>query len=328
MIAPISRAHPPAPDHSARDLGELLEVRLRTRRQVAEDDLLGRAAAECDLDLRAQLLLRIVEAVRVGRRERDAEREPARDDRDLPHRVGAFGEHPDDRVAAFVIRGPPLVRGGHHHLPLGAENDLLERVREVRFLDLLVTPARGEQRSLVDEVREVGADHSRRRRRDPAEIDVRRERHAAGVHLENRLAAVAVRRLHRDAPVEPPRPQQRLVEHVRAVGRPDHDHADGRVEAVHLREDLVQRLLALVVPAAETGDAGGARPTDRVELVDEDDRRLRLLRLREEIAHARRSDPDDRLDELRRRHREERHVGLARNRARQQRLTRSGRAAQ
>ena len=56
---------------------------------VAEHDLLGGAAAERDLDLREQVALVEVEAVGVGRREGDAERLPAGDDRDLAHRVGA-----------------------------------------------------------------------------------------------------------------------------------------------------------------------------------------------------------------------------------------------
>ena len=47
-----------------------------------------------------------------------------------------------------------------------------------------------------------------------------------------------------------------------------------RVEAVHLDEQLVQRLLALVVAAAEAGEA---LPPDRVDLVDEDDRRRGVL---------------------------------------------------
>ena len=195
-------------------------------------------------------------------------------------------------------------------------------------VDDVVVAARGEQRGLVDEVREVGTDHSRRRRGDPAEVDVGRERHAARVHLEDRLAARAVRRLHRDPPVEPARPQQRLVEHVGTVRRADHDHARRRVEAVHLGQDLVQRLLALVVAAAESGDARRTRAADRVELVDEDDRRRGLLRLLEQVAHARCADADDRLDELRRRHREERDVGLARDRPREQRLAGAGRAGQ
>ena len=70
------------------------------------------------------------------------------------------------------------------------------------------------------------------------------------------------------------------------------------LEAVHLREDLVERLLALVVAAAERAGAGGARAADGVELVDEDDRRRRLLGLAEQVSHARGADADDRLDEL------------------------------
>ena len=41
------------------------------------------------------------------------------------------------------------------------------------------------------------------------------------------------------------------VEDLRPVGRAQHDHRDVGLEAVHLREDLVERLLALVVAAAE-----------------------------------------------------------------------------
>ena len=145
------------------------------------------------------------------------------------------------------------------------------------------------------------------------------------MHPEDRLAAVPVGRLHGDAPVEAARTQQRLVEDVRTVRRRDHDHAGRGVEAVHLGEDLVQRLLALVVAAAEARDARRARAADRVELVDEDDRRRGLLGLGEQIAHTRRTDTDDRLDELRRRHREERHVRLAGDGAGEQRLAGAGR---
>ena len=44
-------------------------------------------------------------------------------------------------------------------------------------------------------------------------------------------------------------------------------------EAVHLAEDLVERLLAFVVPAAQ---ARAAMPADGVDLVDEEDRRGRF----------------------------------------------------
>src|SRR5205085_969113 len=52
------------------------------------------------------------------------------------------------------------------------------------------------------------------------------------------------------------------------------------------------------VVAAEARDAGCARASDRVELVDEDDRGRGLLRLREQVTDTRSADADDRLHEL------------------------------
>ena len=95
---------------------------------------------------------------------------------------------------------------------------------------------------------------------------------APHVHAQDRLAAAQVRAVHGDVAVEAARAQHRGVEHVGAVRRRDDDHALVRLEAVHLDEQLVQGLLALVVAAAETR---AAVPADRVDLVDEDDARAR-----------------------------------------------------
>ena len=89
------------------------------------------------------------------------------------------------------------------------------------------------------------------------------------------------------------------------------------VEAVHLDEQLVERLLALVVTAAQ---AGAAVAADGVDLVHEDDAGRVLLGLLEEVAHARGADADEHLDEVRAGDREERHARLAGDRAGQQRL--------
>jgi hypothetical protein len=51
----------------------------------------------------------------------------------------------------------------------------------------------------------------------------------------------------------------------------------------------------------------------------------RLLRLLEQVAHARGADADEHLDEVGARDREERHAGLARDGAREQRLAGAGR---
>ena len=67
-----------------------------------------------------------------------------------------------------------------------------------------------------------------------------------------------------------PGAQQRRVEDVGPVRGRDQDDVVLQLEPVHLDEELVQGLLALVVAAAE---AGAAMAADRVDLVHEDDAR-------------------------------------------------------
>ena len=122
-----------------------------------------------------------------------------------------------------------------------------------------------------------------------------------------------------------PGTQERRIEHVGTVGGGDEDDAFVRLEAVHLDEELVERLLALVVSAAETRAAVTA---DRVDFVDEDDARRVLLALLEQIADAAGADADEHLDEVRSADREERHVRFAGDGAREQRLAGAGRAHQ
>jgi hypothetical protein len=80
----------------------------------------------------------------------------------------------------------------------------------------------------------------------------RRQRHVAHVHLEDLLAAIDVRVRHDDLAVEAARTQQRRVEHVRTVGRSDQDDAFIGLKAIHLDQQLVERLFALVIAAAKT----------------------------------------------------------------------------
>ena len=96
-------------------------------------------------------------------------------------------------------------------------------------------------------------------------------------------------------------------------------------EAVHLDQQLVERLLALVVAAAQTGAALAA---DRVDLVDEDDARAVLLGLLEQVTNPGGADADEHLDEVRAGDGEERHARLAGDRSGQQRLAGAGRAVQ
>src|SRR5699024_6427146 len=100
-----------------------------------------------------------------------------------------------------------------------------------------------------------------------------------------------------DVAVEAAGPGESGVEDVGAVRRGEHHDPFGTGEAVHLGEDLVEGLLAFVVPADRPGAAAG--PPDRVDLVDEDDRGRDLAGLFEEFPDPARPDPDDRSEERR-----------------------------
>ena len=149
------------------------------------------------------------------------------------------------------------------------------------------------------------------------------ERLALDVDLEDLQAALHVRAVEDDLAVEAAGAQQRRVEHVGPVGGGDDDDVGVRVEAVHLDEDLVERLLALVVRAAE---AGAALAADRVDLVHEHDAGAVALGLVEQVAHAAGADAHEHLDELRAGDAEERHARLAGDGAREERLAGAWRA--
>ena len=145
------------------------------------------------------------------------------------------------------------------------------------------------------------------------------------MHFQNLFAADHVGIRHDDLAVEAARTQQSRIEHVGPVGGGDQDDAFIGLEAVHLDQQLVQRLLALVVAAAE---ARAAVAADGVDLVDEDDAGRVLLGLLEHVAHAAGADADEHFDEVGAGNGEERHVRLAGDGARQQRLAGAGRADQ
>ena len=181
---------------------------------------------------------------------------------------------------------------------------------------------RRDQRGLVHEVGEIGTGEPRCPARDRTEIDVGFEPDLPRMHAQDLLAPVQIGVADHDLAIETARPEQRRVENVRAVGCRHDDDAVGAREAVHLDEQLVERLFALFV--AERRAAAVA--SDGVELVDEDDAGLVAPRLLEEPPHTRRADAGVHLDEVGTTGRDERHARFAGHRPREQRLARARRA--
>ena len=244
----------------------------------------------------------------------------------LLDRVALRQDPLDDGVAALVVGDDRLLGvRDDPRLALRAGDDPLERLLELGHPDDLLVAAGRQDRRLVDEVREVGAGEAGRLAGDALDVDAL----SSGLPLVWTLR-IATRPfmsgpVEDDLAVEAAGPQERRVEDVGAVRGGDDDHVRVRVEAVHLDEDLVEGLLALVVRAAE---AGAALAADRVDLVDEDDARRVALGLVEQVADAAGADADEHLDELRAGDREERHAGLAGDGPGHQRLAGARRAHQ
>ena len=126
---------------------------------------------------------------------------------------------------------------------------LLERVGEVGERGAVVSAARGEQRGLVDEVGEVGADHARGRGCERGQVDI-----SASGTLRVWTARICWRPSWSGALTTTRRSK-------RPARRSAVSSTSGRLvaattmtpfgarEAVHLGEDLVEGLLALVVAA-------------------------------------------------------------------------------
>src|SRR2546426_1639652 len=318
--------HAPLADHLARHLRGLLEIIPGPGRELVQHDLLRGPAAQQDRDPVDEVFPRVVVLVVERQLLGEPEGPAARDDRDLVHGIGAGQEVGDQRVARLVIGDRPLLGvTDDHRPPLDPHQDLVLGVLEVRHLDELLVLSRGEEGGLVDEVREVGPRKAGSAPRQHLQLDVRRQRNPAGVDPEDLLPTLDVGPRHHDLAVEAARPEQCRVQHVRPVRRSDQDDAVVRLEAVHLDEELVQRLLALVMPAAEAGAPAAA---DRVDLVHENDAGGVLLALRKQVADPGGADADEHLDEVRPRDGEEGRVRLARDRFGEERLAGAGRADQ
>ena len=105
--------------------------------------------------------------------------------------------------------------------------------------------------------------------------------------------------------------QQGGVEHIYTVGGCKDDDTTIGAEAVHLSEQGIQRVLALVV--ATHGGILGTGASHGINLIDEDDAGCFLLGLMEYVAYTTCSHTDKHFDKVTTAHREERHTGFTGN---------------
>ena len=140
--------------------------------------------------------------------------------------------------------------------------------------------------------------------------------------FEDSLTAIYVRLIQDYPAIEPAGAQQGRVEDVRSVGGREDDHLGAGVEAIHLHQNLVQRLLPLIMT---TTQARAAVTAHSVDLIDEDYTRCIALGLIEEIPHTRSPHSHEHLNELAAANGEEGNRRLPRHSPSEQRLARARR---
>ncbi len=219
--------------------------------------------------------------------------------------------------------GTLLGLGHHLRLLLQSADDTVNGIEEVLLAHLLAVVTGCDERCLVTYVGNVGTRESRGLTGQELYVNALVEFEGLQVYLEDLCTLVEVGQIDMNLTVEASSTQQGRVEHVGTVGGCQGDDTAVRAETVHLGQQGVQRVLALVVAAhgrvLRTGTAHG------VNLVDEDDTRCLLLGLLEQVTHTAGTHAYEHLHEVGTRHREEWHTSLAGYGLCHQRFTRSRR---
>ena len=192
--------------------------------------------------------------------------------------------------------GAFLLLGEHLGFFLQSSDDTVYCGKEILLLHLPLVVSGSDEGSLVAYVGDVGARESRCLACQQVDIYGLVELERFEVYAEYLLALVQVGEVNVYLSVETSGTQQCLVEDVHTVGGGEDDDTRVGAESVHLGEQLVQRVLALIVATHSGVLATGTAHC--VNLVDKDDAGCLLLGLAEEIAYARCAHTDEHLHEV------------------------------
>ena len=129
-------------------------------------------------------------------------------------------------------------------IPRNYNLDALFKIRLGYKLTVLTYSSKS---SLIYHVSQFCAGSSRRCSCDSTEINVISHFDFLGVDFQNFFSAFQIRQFHRNSPVKSSRTKQSRIQRIRTVCRRENYDTFRRIESVHLGQQLVQGLLALVI---------------------------------------------------------------------------------
>ncbi len=147
-------------------------------------------------------------------------------------------------------------------LLLKAGDDAFYGLREVIKGRRVCSAARRDQRCFVDKVREVGTGKAWRKCGNGIDIEISSDADLIYVNAKNVHTTLAIGPVDKNLTIEPSSTQKGRVKNFRAVRCGKDDDPGAGIKTIHLREQLVESLLLLVVTRSRKIDP--ARPAQRV----------------------------------------------------------------
>src|SRR5262249_10930590 len=138
-----------------------------------------------------------------------------------------------------------------HALALGAHQDLVLGQLKVIHEHGFAVVASCVQRRFIHHVGEFSAGEARSAARKNRKIHIVGQGNLACMYAKDLFTSTNVGKRDHHAAIEASGTEQRWIQYVRPVGGGDQDDAFIGLEAVHFHQELVQGLLALIVPAAQ-----------------------------------------------------------------------------
>mmetsp|Transcript_50067 Transcript_50067/g.89873 ORF Transcript_50067/g.89873 Transcript_50067/m.89873 type:complete len:210 (-) Transcript_50067:380-1009(-) len=199
-------------------------------------------------------------------------------------------------MACFMVGHElPLFLGHHSVLLLQANRDAFQSTGDVILINLCLVLSCCHDGSFIEEIGEVCARHAWSLTSNGSKIHTLRQGLVASMNFQDFSAALHIRRVNLNLPIKAARAHQGLVQDVRPIGGCNHDYTIVALEAIHLREDLVERLLPLIVASTH---ASTTLTANGVDLINENNAGSLLLGLLEDVAHSRCSHTNKLLNEL------------------------------
>ena len=174
---------------------------------------------------------------------------------------------------ASLVDGYCLLLGISHNLGLllKTADDTVNGIEEILLAHRLAVMSRGDKCRLIAHVSDVGTRESRCLTSQEVDVQCLISLHGFEMHLEDCLTLVEVGQIDVYLSVESSCAHQSRVEHVGTVGGGKDNHTAIGAEAVHLGEQGIQSVFALVV--ASHGRVLASCSSHGVDLVDEDNTR-------------------------------------------------------